>query len=82
MTKKTLQCLLCHFHPYILRSNHIVVEMEELSMMNDMENKDKIRKNTNQAVHLMKDNYEKSIEVHNEPRRNFDEQQDYIKHLK
>ena len=30
----------------------------------------------------MKDNYEKSIEVHNEPRRNVDEQQDYIKHLK
>ena len=53
-------------------------------MKNDMEYKLTIRerKKTLKTVHLMKDNYKKSIEVHNGLRLNVDEQQYDIKHLK
>ena len=62
----------------------IVVKMKELIMKNDMEYKLTIirRKNTLKTVHLMKDNYEKSIEVHNKLMLNVDEQQYDIKNLK
>ena len=47
---------------------YIVVKMEDLIMKKDMEYKETIKKQHKKAVHLMKDNYEKSIEVHNELR--------------
>ena len=52
--------------------------MEELVMKKDMEYKETMRKtskSTKSTVHLMKHNFEDSIEVHNEPWLNVDEQQ-------
>ena len=61
----------------------IVVKMEELIVNNDMEYKLTMREEkTIITVHIMKDNYEKSIEVHNELWLNVDEQQYDIKNLK
>ena len=57
--------------------------MEELIMKNDMEYRLTMReKNVLKKIHLRKDNYEKSIEVHNELRLNVDEQQYDIKNFK
>ena len=56
----------------------IVVNIEELIMKKDMEYKETMRKTFKKAVHLMKYNYEKSIEVHNDLRLNVDKQQSDI----
>ena len=57
-----------------------MVKIEEIDMKKDMEYKETMRKIFSlKAVHLMKDNFEKSVEVHNELRFNIDEQQYEIK---
>ena len=46
-----------------------------------MKNREAMRKYKKQAFQSMKEKYDKAIEVNNEPRLNFDDQQDYLKHL-
>ena len=46
-----------------------------------MENREAMRKYKKQAFQSMKDKYDKVIEVNNEPKLTFDDQQDDLKHL-